>query len=658
MDNEGIHVCLYFESFGGSISDLLYARSTDGGVTFFDYFDVAYGTTFPSGPAISVDPAGVNVVYTEIYDPISAKTEVRFRRRSYGPPPQWGDPVVLAGSPESYGSADVATALIGGNWVIFVIYERETTPYKSIWYRYSTNGGNTWEPEQVVYDDRNNSTSADPTICGNSRGEVYVAFVNNNNDAQNYGKFRVRTLRLRPNQESQYHTLTTIDIGSNIYQLGSKISIDDFPNPSDKDSVHIVWEEDRYYPGVCGQIFYNSEPIEPISTNDPLTGSASMSDIAVNYVTGFPYRHVIWTQRYSDIDPSLQMWYRKKAEEFPPDAPTNLQCTALCDWMFPAIFLWWNPSSASDLAGYNVYRSYQGGPYTKRNTCPVEIISYFDPTEPGDPCPPPYQWYCYQVKSIDYGENESVFSNACCVGYSTDSGPSWVVEAGLPQPSRYTVERSGYTVWGEGKGERVDFRNSRLIYKFSGLDKSASHVLALAYYESPKDTGRVQELEVDGTILQSGYRVPEKATPQYFLLSKNLTQDGEILLTLKKVKGKNVVVSGIALWEIRKGGGPQSSGASCCGKTENFLSQNFPNPMSRETEIRFGLSQSGIISLKIYNVTGRLVRTLIDRRLDAGVHILRWDGKDDFRRETGNGVYFYRLESKNFSSTRKITLLR
>jgi fibronectin-binding autotransporter adhesin len=73
------------------------------------------------------------------------------------------------------------------------------------------------------------------------------------------------------------------------------------------------------------------------------------------------------------------------------------------------------------------------------------------------------------------------------------------------------------------------------------------------------------------------------------------------------------------------------------------LAQNAPNPFNPSTTIRFGVPDAGQVKLVISDVTGRHVRTLVDKQLDYGSHISVWDGLDASGRECGSGVYVYRL---------------
>jgi len=77
------------------------------------------------------------------------------------------------------------------------------------------------------------------------------------------------------------------------------------------------------------------------------------------------------------------------------------------------------------------------------------------------------------------------------------------------------------------------------------------------------------------------------------------------------------------------------------------LYQNFPNPFNATTLIRYHLpaisSQQSAVSLKIYNIVGEEMRTLVDKPQKGGHYEVTWDGKDNVGREVGSGIYFYQL---------------
>jgi hypothetical protein len=88
------------------------------------------------------------------------------------------------------------------------------------------------------------------------------------------------------------------------------------------------------------------------------------------------------------------------------------------------------------------------------------------------------------------------------------------------------------------------------------------------------------------------------------------------------------------------------------------LHQNFPNPFHGETVIPFDLSQNGHVSLKIYDVAGRLVRTLQDSEDFAGRRSIGWDGKNQAGRRVASGVYYYRLVTPSRTAVRKLVIIR
>ena len=90
----------------------------------------------------------------------------------------------------------------------------------------------------------------------------------------------------------------------------------------------------------------------------------------------------------------------------------------------------------------------------------------------------------------------------------------------------------------------------------------------------------------------------------------------------------------------------------------SYLAQNYPNPFNPTTRIAFGLSAPGHVSLRIYDVAGRLVRALANDDRRAGRYDVSWDGRDSNGRAVASGIYFYRLNAGAFESTKKMILVR
>ena len=89
------------------------------------------------------------------------------------------------------------------------------------------------------------------------------------------------------------------------------------------------------------------------------------------------------------------------------------------------------------------------------------------------------------------------------------------------------------------------------------------------------------------------------------------------------------------------------------------LSQNFPNPFNPATTIRYGLPQADRVTLKIYNLLGKEVATLMnDEEKAAGFHAVIWNGRDHTNRPVASGIYIYRIHTETFSKVRKMVLVK
>ncbi len=88
------------------------------------------------------------------------------------------------------------------------------------------------------------------------------------------------------------------------------------------------------------------------------------------------------------------------------------------------------------------------------------------------------------------------------------------------------------------------------------------------------------------------------------------------------------------------------------------LGKAYPNPAASDVTIRYALRNSGRTSIKIYNVLGQEVRTLVDGIQPAGYYSIPWDGKDARGRNAANGVYLYKMTAGDYSATQKVTIIK
>ena len=107
------------------------------------------------------------------------------------------------------------------------------------------------------------------------------------------------------------------------------------------------------------------------------------------------------------------------------------------------------------------------------------------------------------------------------------------------------------------------------------------------------------------------------------------------------------------------GGAPTGVGDNPNNALVYFLALRSENPFRSGTaKITFGITKKEKVDLRVYDVTGRLVKTLANREFEAGSHDLFWDGSNDDGQLVSRGVYFYQLRTPSFVSQKKLAVLK
>ena len=133
---------------------------------------------------------------------------------------------------------------------------------------------------------------------------------------------------------------------------------------------------------------------------------------------------------------------------------------------------------------------------------------------------------------------------------------------------------------------------------------------------------------------------PDKVEPTYFerWIPKPAYQSGKLDISIEKMKGDYAVCSEIFLYEYQKTSGKE--GTQFANGSDNFsLRIQFiepkPNPFNNSTKIGFVIPAKEKVSLKIYDVSGRLCKTIVNKELSPGTYSYNWDGKG-----SACGIYF------------------
>ena len=93
-------------------------------------------------------------------------------------------------------------------------------------------------------------------------------------------------------------------------------------------------------------------------------------------------------------------------------------------------------------------------------------------------------------------------------------------------------------------------------------------------------------------------------------------------------------------------------------KPESFiLNQNYPNPFNMETIISFSVGESNSVKLEIFDILGRQVSRLLDKKLEPGQYQVKWDGKNSNGIKATSGMYFYRLDYNGRSEIKSMVVV-
>jgi hypothetical protein len=88
------------------------------------------------------------------------------------------------------------------------------------------------------------------------------------------------------------------------------------------------------------------------------------------------------------------------------------------------------------------------------------------------------------------------------------------------------------------------------------------------------------------------------------------------------------------------------------------LSQNYPNPFNPTTKIDFAVPRSSYVTIKIYDITGREIKSLVNQKMTPGNYTVDWNGRDNNGLQISTGVYFYRFVASGNVFVKKMVLIK
>jgi hypothetical protein len=476
-------------------------------------------------------------------------------------------------------------------------------------------------------------------------------------------------------QEEPYYT-TVLDIGEeDISVLAPSISI------TPGDLIHIVWQKTEHE-GDISRIYYITT-LEPITSDDIRHGAEPIwSDIVQISRPDDPctepasnpsteaygeYVYAAWRGPNEKGNPEFgDIW--RRARWLPNDDPTNwdeprnMSETYDDESNYPVMFtdfatVWQEQVSDTNWDIYGNIGDYTGQLFeTPKSSKYPHIDGYWDPAAPIA------TFYCYTIwtEEIAHPVYEVRFGRyEWTSGKSAFDHPYYVVEIGDSSPSPYCTQRDGYLSYGQ---YAIDYGNQKLKYKLPYLHPSYYYDLRAIVYQQGQNNWS-QNFDIDSALSTTITFEPNRPETIWIRLpQESYKYDTKVKQEIKKILGNRVVIADLRLYQVEEidtigsGSGPQSASSALIQKP--ILYQSYPNPAKARTVIRFSLSVNSKVNLSIYDISGRLVKTLVNQNQTFGIYSISWDGRDNKGRTVAQGVYFCHLKTDDFSDIKRLVLIR
>lgn len=241
----------------------------------------------------------------------------------------------------------------------------------------------------------------------------------------------------------------------------------------------------------------------------------------------------------------------------------------------------------------------------------------------------------------------------------TTSQSYYSVNVGESIPSPYLEERTGYLQYEQYK---IDYGRNRLLYRLPYLNPQYDYLARAVVFTGNQNRTR-QNFAFDDSTLSLIEFEPFKPETLWIKLPNAAYQnDLEVREQINKLIGNFAVLADLQIYQYEENMGGFGEGGVMGNNTglslKPVLYNCLPNPFCSQTMIRYQLPNKMQVCLKVYDITGRGVRTLVNTSQNAGDYRVRWDGKDNVERLLGNGIYFYSLKTTDYTAIKKLVLIR
>lgn len=232
--------------------------------------------------------------------------------------------------------------------------------------------------------------------------------------------------------------------------------------------------------------------------------------------------------------------------------------------------------------------------------------------------------------------------------YTTDQGQTWAAVPSVTTESLYDISIAGNAAFISG--------NECTVYKLTG---DVIPVELTSFAATISDNAVVLKWNTSTETNNSGFEVQKRTNNTGWTKVAFVKGAGTTTEARSYTYVDNNVLNAKTYYRLKQvdyNGSFEYSDVvevDAIMPSDYALDQNFPNPFNPETTIKYALPQSGKVSLKVYNVVGKEVKTIVNRVQSAGTYSVSFDAS-----ELPSGVYFYELKADNYRSVKKMVLMK
>ncbi len=241
----------------------------------------------------------------------------------------------------------------------------------------------------------------------------------------------------------------------------------------------------------------------------------------------------------------------------------------------------------------------------------------------------------------------------------TSSYGYYSVNVGESIPSPYLEERTGYLQY---EGYKIDYGRNRLLYRLPFLNPQYDYMARAIVFSAKSGRTRQNFVFDDSTITTIEFEPFKPETLWIEIPNEAYENDLVVKERINRLIGNFAVLADLVLYQYEESMGGSGEGGAMgdnIGLTLKPVLYNcLPNPFCSQTIIRYQIPSLALVSLKVYDIAGREIRTLVNTSQKAGDYRVTWNGKDNEGRLLSDGVYFYSLKTTAFTAIKKLILIR